>query len=97
MSLDSVTFIPPGTDAQQLGGVERPGSDFGAWLDGQMNTLNQQIEVAEMEVRSLATGDMSNLHQVMISLEKANRSFQLVMQVRNKVLEAYQEIMRMQV
>ena len=97
MSVDPVSFISPGTEVQRLAGLERSPGDFATWLDGQMNVLNQQVELAEGQVRSLATGESSNLHQVMISLEKANRSFQLVVQVRNKVLEAYQELMRMQI
>jgi flagellar hook-basal body complex protein FliE len=50
-----------------------------------------------MQVRQLAVGENTNLHQVMISLEKAHLSLELVVQVRNKVLEAYQNMMQMQV
>ena len=42
-------------------------------------------------------GENTNIHQVMISLEKARMSMELVVQVRNKVLEAYQNVMQMQV
>jgi hypothetical protein len=45
----------------------------------------------------LATGEVDNLHQVMLKLDEAKLSFQLMVQVRNKLLEAYQDILRMQV
>ena len=45
----------------------------------------------------LAVGENTNIHQVMISLEKARLSLELVVQVRNKVLDAYQNMMQMQI
>jgi len=45
----------------------------------------------------LATGEIENLHKIMIDAEKADIALQFTIQVRNKVLEAYQEIMRMQI
>ena len=44
----------------------------------------------------LATGNMENLHSVMIDLEKADIALQFTLQVRNRIMEAYHEIMRMQ-
>lgn len=71
------------------------GTDFGAWLAQQVESLNQQISTGDMEVRRLALGEAGNLHEVMTRLEQAKLSFELAVQVRNKVLEAYQEVMRM--
>jgi flagellar hook-basal body complex protein FliE len=50
-----------------------------------------------MQVRRLAVGTETNVHQVMLALEKARLSLELVVQVRNKLLEAYQSVMQMQV
>jgi flagellar hook-basal body complex protein FliE len=50
-----------------------------------------------MEVRQLAAGEPVSLHEVMIHLEEAKLSFQLLAQVRNRLLEAYQDVMRTQV
>jgi flagellar hook-basal body complex protein FliE len=55
------------------------------------------LNVADRELQALATGQTQNLHQTMIALEEAKLSFQLLVQVRNRVLEAYQDVMRMQV
>lgn len=59
-----------------------------------VNDLQLQSDVATQQ---LVTGENRNLHEAMISMEKASISFQFMSQVRNKALEAYQEIMRMQV
>lgn len=60
----------------------------------EVNSLQQQS--SEMKAQ-LLTGQVQDLHQVMIASEKAGVAFQLTLQIRNKVVEAYQEIMRMQV
>jgi len=57
---------------------------------------NLQLE-ADQQMRLMAAGQAENLHDVMIAVEKAGISFELLMEIRNKVLEAYQELMRMQV
>jgi len=63
----------------------------------QLENVNTKLVNADQAVQQLASGQTDNLHQVMISLEQARLSFDLLLQVRNKVLDAYQEIMRMQV
>jgi len=60
----------------------------------QVNSLQNQ---ADMAVQKLATGESKGLHEVMIAMEKSSISFQFLSQVRNKAVEAYHEIMRMQV
>lgn len=63
-------------------------------LVGKVNEMTIQSEDA---IQSLVTGENRNLHETMIAVEKASISFQFMSQVRNKALEAYQEIMRMPV
>lgn len=75
--------------------VSKP--DFGKWLTEQLSELNTDISNADMQLRKLATGDTSNIHQVMLSLEKAKTAMELTVQVRNRLLESYQDIMRMQI
>ncbi|MFQ5455227.1 MAG: flagellar hook-basal body complex protein FliE [Nitrospirota bacterium] len=52
---------------------------------------------ADESVKDLVLNNKQDIHQTMIALEKADISFQLMMQVRNKIITAYEEIMRMQV
>jgi flagellar hook-basal body complex protein FliE len=48
-------------------------------------------------MQELATGKSNNIHETMIAAEKADLSLRLMVQVRNKIIEAYQEVMKMQV
>lgn len=53
--------------------------------------------VSDKKTDQLLTGEVKDVHEVMIASQKASLSLQMTMQVRNKVVEAYQEVMRMQV
>jgi flagellar hook-basal body complex protein FliE len=77
--------------------IRQPGADFSTWLTRELQDVNGQIANADLEVRRLAVGESTNIHQVMIALEKARTSLELVVQVRNKCLEAYQSLMQMQI
>lgn len=70
---------------------------FAAWLDKELTAVNGKIVESDAQLRKLAAGETDNLHQVMIAMEEAKLSFQLALQVRNRMLEAYQEILRMQI
>ena len=59
--------------------------------------MNTSLIEADNEVRKLAAGEVASLHEVMIHMEETKLSFQLLAQVRNRLLDAYQEVMRMQV
>ncbi|NSW76516.1 MAG: flagellar hook-basal body complex protein FliE [Candidatus Atribacteria bacterium] len=64
-------------------------------LDALTEVNNLQIE-ADDAIQSVALGQEEDLHRAIIAMEKANLALGLTVQVRNKVIEAYQEIMRMQ-
>ena len=72
-------------------------TDFGDWLSSQIDTLNQQLVSADTDVRRLALGEAGNLHEVMMRLETAKLSLDLAVQVRNRLLDGYQDILRMQI
>ena len=59
-------------------------------------TNKKQVE-ADRAIEKLSSGEDKNIHEAMITLEKADISVRLLVQMRNKIIEAYQEIMRMQV
>lgn len=72
-------------------------ASFGQKLMDAIQEVNsQQLDAREMQNRMMA-GQPVEIHDVMISMEKASTAMALTMQVRNKLLEAYQEISRMQV
>lgn len=76
----------------------------GAPSSGFMNTLQQAISKANdiqleagQATEALMTGQTQNIHQTMAALQEADVSFQLMMQIRNKLVTAYEEIQRMQI
>lgn len=80
-----------------------PGTDIGPrqWgftetLRGAMGQVEQLRGEAEAQTAALLQGNGTDVHSAMIAVEKADLSFQLMMQVRNKIVSAYQEISRMQ-
>ena len=77
----------------------RPKSDktFGQLLSDALDNVNTLQQKAAQASTDLATGKIEDISQVVIAGEKASVALQLTIQVRNKVLESYQEMMRMQV
>lgn len=72
-------------------------SSFADLLSGAINNVNTLQKEADAQKTAFAAGKTDNIQDVMIAMEKADIAFQMTLQVRNKVLEAYQEIMRMPV
>lgn len=71
------------------------GVSFGEFLNSAIQQVNSMQLESEKLNEALALGKTDNIHQVMIASEKADMALQFTMQVRNKVMDAYQEIMRM--
>jgi len=71
-------------------------SDFLATLKESMNAVEGAQSEARDQVAQLLSGNGADLHSAMIAVEKADLSFQLMMQVRNKIVQAYQQISNMQ-
>lgn len=78
-------------------GAQQSGAGFGKFLEDMVGKVSELQQDADKSIQGLATGQGKGLHEVMLAVEKANISFQMLTQVRNKALDAYQEIMRMQV
>lgn len=72
-------------------------SSFAGLLGHLVQEVNAKQQMSSQAVRDLQGGQNVSLHQTMISMEEASVSFQLMVEVRNKLLESYQELMRMQV
>ncbi len=73
-----------------------PGGQFGNLLKEAIQQVNDVEKGSQGELQKYLSNE-SDLHSVMIALEKADLSFQVMMQVRNKIVQAYQEIMKSQV
>jgi flagellar hook-basal body complex protein FliE len=73
------------------------GASFENMLGGFVNDVAQKQAAAGSAVSGLMSGQNVSLHQAMISMEEANVSFQMMVEVRNRLLDGYQELMRMQI
>ena len=71
------------------------GNSFSSLLTKMVSEVNAQQQVSADSVGALQSGANVPLHQAVISMEEASVSFQLMVEVRNRLLESYQEIMRM--
>jgi flagellar hook-basal body complex protein FliE len=78
-------------------GQSEKGAGFGDILKDAISTVNELQKQSDQEIQKLMTGESQDLHTTVIAMQKADLSFQMMMQVRNKIVQAYQEIMRMQV
>lgn len=78
-------------------GAAQPKEDFTTHLKNALGEVNNLQQKADQAIQQLVGEGKGDLQETMIALEKADVSFRLMMQIRNKVLEAYQEIMRIQV
>ncbi len=99
MRVDPIKLFPTGglKAAEETGASAAGGMSFGEVLEGALGKVNQLQNDAEQASVNLAAGKIQDVSEVVIATEKATVALQLTMQVRNKVVDAYQEIMRMQV
>ena len=110
-ALSSLTKLRPvawaATTAAQGLGATVPGTavatatvggvDFSKLVSDGLQGVQSDWAQAQASMRALAEGQPVNLHQVMMKMEESRISFQLFLQVRNRLLESYQDVMRMQV
>jgi flagellar hook-basal body complex protein FliE len=80
---------------KQTAGVKESG--FADVLKESIEKVNSIQSEADQAIKGLSTGQVNNIHETMIAIEKANLSFNMMVQVRNKLVSAYEEIMRTQV
>jgi len=83
----------PGGNSSDTSAV---GANFGEIFSNALNTVSKAQKSSEQMSNILATGKIDDLHTVMIEGSKAELALQFTLQVRNKILDAYNEIMRMQ-
>ncbi|HVU15746.1 MAG TPA: flagellar hook-basal body complex protein FliE [Candidatus Didemnitutus sp.] len=84
-----------GTDAAQL--TKPAAGGFGSMLDGLVSMVDaKQVQANEL-TKKVLLGDTDQLHQSVIAMQEASTAFSLMVEVRNKLVDSYQELMRMQV
>lgn len=93
--ISSLRILPAEAEAPTIGSAnEAPG--FRDILHSTIDDVEQLQTQAESKISGVLTGTGADVHSAMIAVERADLSFQLMMQVRNKIVSAYEEISRMQ-
>jgi flagellar hook-basal body complex protein FliE len=92
-----LSSIPSATANKAPAGDIDDGKDFGSLVKGAIESINDTQKSAEQEISKAVTGETEDLHKTIIALQTADLKFQLGLQVRNKLIGAYEEVMRMQV
>ena len=85
-----------GMQAPEAAGGAKP-VEFLNVLSDSLEKVNQNQVQADTAMKELVAGRSKNIHETMLTIERADASLKMMMQVRNKILDAYKEIMRMQV
>jgi flagellar hook-basal body complex protein FliE len=97
----ALTLVPNVSQANKRTVIDRTlketNASFGETLQRAMADVNALQNEAGKAVEKMVGGEAVDLHEVMVAVEKAKTSFDLLMEIRNKALDAYREIMRMQV
>ena len=101
MSLPIAPIQIPAATADISGGLQAPAvagntGEFRGILEGAIQKVEQTGQVATQAVERFLSGDGQELHSAILAVQRADLAFELGLQVRNKVVSAYQEIMRIQ-
>lgn len=96
--IKSGDLLPSGLNSEKRSGdVERGSKDFSQVMRDAVKEINQLQTNADEAIAKVQLDNTANIHEAMVALEQAGISFRALMQVRNKIVDAYQEVMRMQV
>ena len=97
LGVGPLTSLPSGFGSLSTGlDSSSDGSSFSDVLKGAINQVSNLQNSADTQVNTLMQGGNADMSKVMVSVEKADVAFQLMMQVRNKIVTAYQDIEKMQ-
>jgi flagellar hook-basal body complex protein FliE len=86
--------IPEANEVSTASTQTGEGSDFLTTLRGAVDQVNQLQSEAGMKVSSMLSGNGQDVHSAMIAVQKADLAFELMVEMRNKIVSAYQEISR---
>lgn len=95
-AVTSLRILPAETDLASLSAPPSSEPGFRDVLHGAIEEIQQLEGQAQAKVAGVLEGNGADVHSALIAVEKADLSFQLMMQVRNKIVSAYEEISRMQ-
>lgn len=97
LTISNIQSILPETNAPEKKSTEASEAPFSDYIQQSLTDVNRQMLEADQAIDDLTTGKNQDIHNTMIAMKKAEISFELVMQVRNKLISAYDEIRRMSI
>jgi len=97
MRMDAINKIALLANPQTIEINKIPETSFINWLSEKISSTNDQLNNADTALKELANGHAINLHQSMLTLEEAKLSLHYLAQIRNRLLSAYQDLLREQI
>lgn len=95
-ALQNFTKAEKKVQSSTLPKTEKPANDFSDVLSASLEKVNNLQTERSAMITSFASGETQNVHELMIAMQKAGLAMNMTAAVRNKVLEAYKELSRMQ-
>lgn len=98
--INGINFLLPNKlDTTGAGKAEKPEAsvDFSTMLKNAIKDVNGAQLEADDAVQKVLSGETNDIHSTMVALQKADVSLKMMLEVRNKIMEAYQEVMRTQI
>lgn len=97
-SIPSISISPELQKAiQKPDSSEKTSGGFGEMLSNKISEVDEVMKSADQAAQDFATGKSKNIHEAVLAMEMADTSLRMAVAVRNKVIDAYQEVMRMPV
>jgi flagellar hook-basal body complex protein FliE len=90
--ISGIPQLGQATAVVEPGKAAGEGSSFASQLQSAFDHIEKLHADADQQIAGLVSGQGEDIHKVMIAVEKANLSFQLMMQVRNKIVQAYRDV-----
>lgn len=97
MSMDAIGAVHLKPITTTFDPEVKPSSGFADFLADSISNTNDHLVAADTALQQLARGEATSLHQTMLTLDEAKLSFQFLEQVRNRLMSAYQDILREQI
>lgn len=97
LTISKLQSLLPETGVEKKQTAESSQTPFSDFMKQSLTDVNRQMLDADQAIDDLATGRKQDIHNTMIAMQKAEISFELVMQIRNKLISAYDEIRRMSI
>jgi len=92
---DTVQPLNPGIDPKRMGPQKADAPKFDEMLKGFLTDVNHMQNYADESIQKMVAGEIKDVHQVMLAVGEAKVAFNLMLEIRNKTMDAYNELIKM--